>query len=111
MAGLARSRERVAPINARRVAKRMLRTCKECGEEKPLARFVKRAKCREGRNYVCKACTRRKAFIDRQKRKEASPPELKRLTYNSSYRTRNAIKYGKDVADILDGIPNNLDDY
>jgi 5-methylcytosine-specific restriction endonuclease McrA len=35
----------------------MTRTCKKCGETKPLDMFMKSRNCRHGRSHQCKACS------------------------------------------------------
>jgi hypothetical protein len=65
----------------------MERTCKKCGETKPIEEFAKNWTCTSGRVMVCKVCSRRtkhrsKVLTDFKNRKEYL--EYKRKSYRET---------------------------
>ena len=62
--------------------------CTKCGEEKPINKFVKRAKSKDGYAYVCKDC--------QKKYKEANPEKFKaiyeKIKFKYKYQPHEAEK-------------------
>lgn len=83
----------------------MERTCKKCGETKPIEEFAKNKECRFGRSYVCKCCRNKMSNISRSKdpeyhtkvkiwsKKHYTENDKKRLSeYQKIYRQTNKEK-------------------
>lgn len=61
----------------------MLKTCRACGEEKPLDDFPRNSRVRSGRGTRCKRCNR-----DAMRRKRAEDPHYARASHlRTRYRT------------------------
>lgn len=62
----------------------MERTCRECGETKPIEKFKKVASCRYGHGHICYKCFRKKwdnteKGKERRKRRNKKRNELRKL--------------------------------
>jgi 5-methylcytosine-specific restriction endonuclease McrA len=75
----------------------MMRTCRKCGETKPLEQFVKASRCYHGRSHQCKACSAAVAARWRDDHPERTA-ENNRKWAEHSVRTRRQAKEARAAA-------------
>jgi len=79
-----------------------MRTCRKCGEEKPLDQFVADKHCVAGHTYRCKACHSeicKARYCERQR--EARPMRYRHLTLPRDRGVFDWGKYGEMVREAF----------
>jgi hypothetical protein len=75
------------------------KTCKKCGEEKPLSEFYKHKAMKDGRLKECKVCFR-KAALDREREKSKNPEFVEEKRQKSKAYYHRKKQEAKEKSDI-----------
>ena len=67
----------------------MTKTCKACGESKPLSEFYKRKQNSDGRRHKCKVCL----CEEQVKKREDDPFAFRKIRQDSSRKCKYGISY------------------
>lgn len=76
-----------------------MRTCKKCGEEKPIAEYYKHPKCKDGHDTKCKVCARKLATAARENNIESARAydrERSKLPHRQELNRQNTRRYRKE---------------